>query len=98
MPEGCGLMTDGSWLEVLKNHKLIKQSGAWYTFDVIDQKTGEVTDELKFQSKDWADKLKDKKLKQYVYDLICEKQVLKYTNKLGIDDVEFAEGEVLGDD
>ena len=27
-----------------------------------------------------------------------EKQVLKYTNKLGIDDVEFAEGEVLGDD
>ncbi len=93
-----GIDDYGSWLEVLKNHKLIKQSGAWYTFDVIDQKTGEVTDELKFQSKDWADKLKDKKLKQYVYDLICEKQVLKYTNKLGIDDVEFAEGEVLGDD
>ena len=30
--------------------------------------------------------------------MICEKQVLEYSSKLGIDDVEFAEGEVLGDD
>ena len=93
-----GIDDYGSWLEVLKEHKLIKQAGAWYTFDVVDPKTGEVKEELKFQSKDWAEKLADDDLKKYVYDLICSKQVLKYSNKLGIDDVEFAEGEVLGDD
>ena len=40
----------------------------------------------------------DEDLKKYVYDLICSKQVLEYSSKLGIDDVEFTEGEVLGDD
>ena len=93
-----GIDDYGNWLEVLKEHKLIKQAGAWYTFDVIDEKTGEVKEELKFQSKDWAEKLEDEDLKKYVYNLICSKQVLEYSNKLGIDDVEFAKGEVIGDD
>ena len=78
-----GIDDYGGWLIVLKNHKLIKQSGAWYT--LVDNKGKE----LKFQSKQWESILKENdKLKKYVYGLICDKLILKYqTQELGIDDV-----------
>jgi recombination protein RecA len=77
-----GIDDYGSWLQVLKEYNLIKQGGAWYT--LIDQ-NGE---ELKFQSKKWEEKLEDEELKEYVYNLICDKLILKYqTHELGIDDV-----------
>jgi len=80
-----GIDDYGSWLDVLKQHKLVKQSGAWYTF--VNEMTGE---EIKFQSKDIETKLtEDPELKKYMYDLICEACILKYDSKqLGIDDVE----------
>ena len=54
--------------------------------------TGEVTDEKKFQSKDWSSMLEDKELRDYVYNLICDKVILKYTKEdLGIDDVEHSD-------
>ena len=70
---------------MLKQHKLVKQSGAWYTF--VNEMTGE---EIKFQSKDIETKLtEDPELKKYMYDIICEACILKYDSKqLGIDDVE----------
>ena len=88
-----------SWLTVMKDHKLLKQAGAWYTIQHCDTDTGELIKEHKFQSKDFEELLnKNPELKKYCYDQIFKEQVLKYSNKLGIDDVEFAEGEVLGDD
>ena len=79
-----GISDYDSWLLVLKNYKLLKQSGAWYTFKRPD--TG---DEIKFQSKDWKSTLdNDTELKDLIYSLMCDKLILKYqTNKLGIDDV-----------
>lgn len=66
----------------MKDHDLVKQGGAWYT--LVDQNGND----LKFLSKDWTEKLKDVELKKHVYDLICEKVILKYqSSKLGIDDV-----------
>jgi len=77
-----GIDDYGSWLKTMKEHKLVKQAGAWYTF--VDQNEKEI----KFQSKDWESKLADKKLKEYVYNLICDKVILKYqSSELGIDDV-----------
>ena len=35
-------------------------------------------------------------LREYVYEIICDKVILKYKEKLGIDDVEFTD-EVIGD-
>ena len=35
-------------------------------------------------------------LREYVYQIICDKVILKYKEKLGIDDVEFTD-EVIGD-
>mgnify|MGYP003978024293 FL=1 len=86
-----GIDNYGGWLTVMKEHKLVKSAGAWYT--LVDQNG----DEHKFLSKDWEDLItKDDELRQYVYELICDKVILKYKEKLGIDDVEYTD-EVLGD-
>ena len=80
-----GIDDDGSWLQVLKDHKLLKQGGAWYT---MKNHNGE---ELKFQSKDWSEQLQDTEFKEYCYNLICDKVILKYDKNFGIDDVTVAE-------
>jgi recombination protein RecA len=75
-----GIDDDGSWLHVMKDHNLVKQAGAWYTLKYGD-------DEIKFQSKDWSEKLEDAEFKEYCYNMICEKVILKYEKNFGIDDV-----------
>jgi recombination protein RecA len=77
-----GIDDYGSWLEVMKQHNLVKQAGAWYTFVDQDGK------EHKFQSKDFGALVADVDTQEYIYNSICEKVILKYdSNKLGIDDV-----------
>jgi len=86
-----GIDNYGGWLTVMKEHKLVKSAGAWYT--LVDQNG----DEHKFLSKDWeALVTKDDELREYVYKLICDKVILQYKEKLGIDDVEYTD-EVIGD-
>ena len=85
-----GIDDFGSWLEVLKGHKLIKQAGAWYTLEDQDGK------EHKFQSKDFGSLMADEDTQKYIYDKICKASILKYdSGKLGLDDVttsdEFAD-------
>ena len=85
-----GIDDYGSWLGIMKDHKLVKQAGAWYTF--VDQNDKE----HKFQSKDFGSLISDVDTQEYIYDSICEKLILKYDSaQLGIDDVttdeEFAD-------
>ena len=80
-----GIDDEGSWLKVLKDHNLVKQGGAWYTMN------NHLGEEIKFQSKDWAEKLQDEDFKKHCYDLICEKVILKYEKNFGIDDVTIEE-------
>ena len=69
-----GIDDYGSWLKVLKDNKLVKQGGAWYTY--VQELTGE---ELKFQSKDFHEMLeKDEDLRQEIYHKICEAYILEY--------------------
>ena len=68
-----GIDNYGSWLGVMKDNKLVKQAGAWYEY--IDTDTGEV---IKFQSKDFADILKNEDLKDQIYRKICEVTILQY--------------------
>ena len=79
-----GISDYDSWLTVMKEHKLVKQSGAWYTY--TDPETSK---DIKFQSKTFAEKLdNDPELKDKMYNLICDKSILKYqSDKLGLDDV-----------
>jgi len=76
-----GIDDEGSWLKVMKEHRLVKQAGAWYTMNNHKGK------ELKFQSKDWSEQLKDKDFRTHCYNLICDKVILKYEKNFGIDDV-----------
>ena len=87
-----GIDDEGSWLTVMKEHGIAKVAGAWYTLPIIDLETGKEIEVKKFQSKDFADMLKDKNLKEYLYKLICDKVILKYDKSaLGIDDVEITD-------
>jgi len=84
-----GIDDYGSWLTVMKDHKIVKAAGAWYTLPEVDIKTGEVIKEHKFQSKDF-EKLMDEnpELKRNCYERICDACILKYDSKeFGIDDV-----------
>ena len=86
-----GIDNYGGWLNVMKEHKLVKVGGSWYT--LVDH-NGE---EIKFQSKDWEEIIStNDELREHIYQLICEKAILKYKEKRGIDDVEFTD-EVIGD-
>jgi recombination protein RecA len=86
-----GIDNYGAWLTVLKEHKLIKSGGAWYTL------TDQHGEDHKFMSKDWEELISgNDELREYIYNLICDKVILQYKEKLGIDDVEFTD-EVLGD-
>ena len=84
-----GIDNYGSWLNIMKENKLLQAGGAWYTIEHCDTDTGELIKEYKFQSKDFENLLlENPDLKQYCYDRICEACILKYDSKqLGVDDV-----------
>jgi recombination protein RecA len=87
-----GIDDKGSWLQVLKDHKLLKIAGAWYTLNFEGK-------DIKFQSKDFEKKLEETDgLQEHLYAQICEASILKYQSAdLGIDDVVYTD-EVVGDE
>ena len=86
-----GIDDIGSWIEVMKKHKLVKSAGAWYTY------TDVAGEEYKFQSKDFLKILEENSLKEEVYDRICDKVILKYDIK-DMDESELVKEEVEGDE
>jgi recombination protein RecA len=86
-----GIDDAGGWLLTLKNIKVAQVAGSWYTVDYNGTP-------VKFLSKDFKDKLEEiDGLKEYLYDKICDANILKYDDKRGIDDVEFTD-EVVHED
>jgi len=85
-----GIDNYGSWLGVMKENKLVKLAGAWYTY--IDTDTGE---EIKFQSKDFIDMMEDRdELREQIYQRICESTILQYkSNSKDIDTMELDDSE-----
>ena len=69
-----GIDDVGSILKVLKNYKLVKSGGAWYTLKYNDE-------DIKFQAKDFEEVLNRDGMRDYLYDLICEKLIMKYKEK-----------------
>jgi recombination protein RecA len=89
-----GIDNYGGWLELMKKFDLVKQSGAWYTLEDIDHETGEVFGEVKFQSKDFIEKvMQDTNVKERLYKRICDAYIFKYQAGIdgGIDDVIITE-------
>jgi recombination protein RecA len=90
-----GIDNYGSWIGVMKENKLVKQGGAWYTY--IDTETGE---EIKFQSKDFIDLMEEREdVRDQIYKKICEATILQYksdskdieTHELDTDGAEVVE-------
>ena len=84
-----GIDNYGSWLTVMKENKLVTQTGAWYKY--VDTETGE---EIKFQSKDFI-QLMDERLdvRDQIYKKICEETILQYkSDTLDIDNMEITMG------
>ena len=85
-----GIDNYGGWLNIMKNFKLVSQSGAWYSLDDVDPDTGEVLETIKFQSKDFIEKvIQNTEMKDRLYNRICEAYIFKYRAGIdgGIDDV-----------
>ena len=80
-----GIDNYGSWLGVMKDEKLVKQAGAWYSY--VDTETGE---EIKFQSKDFIEMMGERDdLREQIYKKICEETILQYkSDTLDIDSME----------
>ena len=87
-----GIDNYGGWLGVMKEHKLVKSAGAWYTLTYRKK-------DYKFQSKDFKELMETNDgLRNHLYEKICEKAILEYkTGNVGIDDVQFTK-EVIGDE
>lgn len=85
-----GIDNYGGWLSTMKQYNIVKQSGAWYTMEDLDLQTGEIYGELKFQSKDFVQKvLEHKEVKTRLYARICDAYIFRYQAGIdgGIDDV-----------
>ena len=88
-----GIDDYNSWLGLMKDYGVIKQSGAYYT--IVNEDTGE---EIRFQSKDWRNMLTgDASLKDYCYKRICDIFVMKYRkqDEINPDEVSVDDGELL---
>ena len=88
-----GIDDYSSWLEVMKDYNLVKQSGAWYEY--TDKRTGEI---IKFQSKDFVEKIiSQPELAEIVYDDIAEKVIMVYqkTDEVRLDDVIISDEPLL---
>jgi recombination protein RecA len=85
-----GIDNYGGWLAIMKNYGIVKQAGAWYTLEDTDPATGEVFEEIKFQSKEFIEKVISKpEVKERLYARICDAYIFKYQAQVdgGIDDV-----------
>ena len=82
-----GIDDYGGWLTLMKNHKLVTQSGAWYGY------TDESGKAHKFLSKDWESLVtSDEALKDEIYSKMCDAAIMEYkSDELGIDDIELSE-------
>jgi recombination protein RecA len=80
-----GIDDTGAWLKMMKELKLVKQGGAWYTYE--DATKGEI----KFQSKDFSAFLEeDAERKELIYQQICDSLIMKYQSEFDPEDVNIS--------
>jgi recombination protein RecA len=75
--DAVGIQDQESWLEAIKGSDKLKQAGAWFSLVHKDGK------EEKFQSAHWIEKLKDKKFKTRVLEIMDEQIIRKFDTREG---------------
>lgn len=89
-----GIDNYGGWLNIMKAYGIVKQAGAWYTLTDTDHTTGEVFGDIKFQSKEFVEKvINNPDVKARLYERICDAYIFKYQAGIdgGVDDVTIDE-------
>ena len=85
------IMDKESWLEAIKSSESLSNAGAWFSLHYEDCSVE------KFQSKNWAKKLEEKKFYNRVMRLLEEEVVMKFDQRLGSADEFYGEGEDKND-
>lgn len=75
--DDIAIQDEESWFEAIKNSDKLRQTGAWYALIFDDGK------EVKFQSKDWTEKLKDKDFREQVLRLMDKEVIQKFDSREG---------------
>lgn len=76
-----GIDNYGSWFGFLRDNKAITSSGPWWTFEAVNEETGEVTP-YKFMQKQFVEKLEnDPSFKESVYNRICDMSIMEYQSQ-----------------
>jgi len=91
-----GIDDYGGWLTVLKDYNLIDKDGK--TSYILRLSEGVEIDgekEFKFNAKKWLKVIEEnEKLREYVYNMICEKMIMRYRSlHTGIDEIKISENE-----
>jgi hypothetical protein len=74
-----GLDNYSGWITVLKEHKVINQSGSTYTFDLPMGLVPGQADEVKFMSRDFRELLESRpEVRDYLYSQMCNILIMKY--------------------
>lgn len=73
--EDVKIQDEESWLEAIKSSPHLTNAGAWFTMKYEDGT------EDKFQTKTWAEKLKDDKFRNRVFQLMEEEVILRFERK-----------------
>ena len=72
-----GVQDEESWFEAIKSSDHLTNAGAWFTLKHDDGT------EVKFQKKQFIDKLQDDKFRARVLELIDEEVILKFDRREG---------------
>lgn len=75
--DSISIQDQESWFEAVKNSEQLKQSGAWYSLIFDDGR------EVKFQSKEWLEKLKDKEFNEQVLRIMDKEVIQKFDSREG---------------
>jgi len=72
-----GIDDVNSWLSLMKDYELVKQSGAYYT--LVNEETAE---EIRFMAKEWRGMIESNDtLRDYCYRKICDIFIMKYRSQ-----------------
>lgn len=71
------ILDQESWFEAIKGSEQLTNGGAWFTLHHKDGTSD------KFQSKQWLDKLQEKKFHDRIIELLEEEVVMKFDKRIG---------------
>lgn len=72
-----GVQDEESWLDAIKGSDRLNVSGAWFSITTDDGT------EIKFQRKQWLDKLQDETFRNAVFSAMDEHIIMKFKNREG---------------